>query len=212
MHKPYILRAQLLRVLLLRALRLKESSCHYNTKLTTTLMALLLCGMACFSHAESPVIKSYKGSDLLVTNKPRLDDYAADFILKSHHKDNIRLNELRGNIVLIEFWASWSGPSIHNVKQFEQLYQDHKDKDFKVLSITIDPEKSQRISEKLNPEHSILFDFNRSVSRLYRVDTIPSFYLLDKSGKIALILEGIDQRYYDIIEHKLKRMLDEEND
>lgn len=132
---------------------------------------------------------------------------AFDFTLKSSKDLNIRLNELRGNLVLINFWAAWSGTSTRLLPQFETLYQKYKDQNLVVLSINIDPDTANNVIQKINPEHHILLDWDKEVSTLYGVKTVPSIFLLDQSGKVVMALEGFDPRYHDIIENKIESLL-----
>jgi len=139
--------------------------------------------------------------------KPQVGDTAHDFTLKSSTGENIRLHELRGQYVLINFWSSWSGTSRRLLNQFETLYQAQKPNDVEVLSINIDPEKSQNLIKRLDVEHTVLLDENRYASRTYMISNIPSIYLLDRSGKLMLILEGYDPLYYQVTENKLQQAL-----
>lgn len=166
-----------------------------KTLKTFTLLATLMLSVTpCFSVEEAQ-------------QKPKVGDIADDFTLKSRTGENIRLRELRGNFVLIHFWSSWSGTSRRLVNQFEALYQTEKENDFKVLSINIDPEKSLNMIENLNVEHSVLLDQNKFASRNFQISNIPSIYLLDRSGKFILVLEGYDPLYYQVAENKLKQAL-----
>jgi len=132
---------------------------------------------------------------------------AFDFTLKSSKKDNIRFNEQRGKIVLLNFWAAWSGSSTRLLSQFETLYQKRKDDDLVVISINIDPATAKSVLNKQNPEHFILFDDDRRVSKMYQIETVPSIFLIDQSGKLVLHLEGFDPRYHDIIQNKIEKLL-----
>ncbi len=135
-------------------------------------------------------------------------DQAYDFTLKSHLNENIRLNELRGNFIILEFWASWSASSTRFLGQFEELFQKHKDENFKVLSVNLDPNKSGYVLDKLQPEHPILFDEDKKISRRYAIDTIPSFYLLDEGGKVLLTLKGNEPRNFDILKNRIETLLE----
>jgi len=171
-------------------------------KCTTLLFCVLLSSTGC----------SFNKSVVNTETKPAvtIGSSAIDFTLKSNKNDNIRLNELRGNLVLINFWGSFSGTSTRLLDQFEDLYQKHKQDNLIVLSINIDPAASQNIIKKLDPEHRILFDEERQLALQYGVKTVPSTFLVDQNGKIVLALEGFDPRYHDIIENKIETLLKSE--
>lgn len=137
---------------------------------------------------------------------------AHDFTLKSYSGENIRLNELRGNIILINFWASWSGSSIKLLQQSERLQLKYADDGFSVMSISIDPDKAANTLEKLNDSQLHLLDTLSFVSRQYVINTIPSMFLIGRDGKVLMILEGFEPRYLALIENKLQSILTQETD
>src|SRR5690606_18107554 len=143
--------------------------------------------------------------------KLRIGDQAHDFTLKSFQGENIRLFEQRGNIVLILFWAPWSGSSIRLLDQFETLQNKYGEDGLKVISISIEPEKSINTLNKLEPQHYSLLDTDTLVSRQYGISTIPSLYLVNRSGEVTVALEGFDPRYIELIENKVFQLLDSEN-
>jgi len=172
--------------------------------LTTALFALMLS----FSASSTFAAENYEEEK---EKKPlKIGELAPDFTLKSHAKENIRLNELRGNYILMTFWASWSGASIKLIKQFEQLHQKHSDEGFKFISISIDPEKSATTLDKLQGEHYQLLDYDLRVSKDYVIKVIPSIILLNRDGTVMMSLEGFDPRYHDLVANKVNNLLIEE--
>lgn len=173
---------------------------------TARLVFLFACLMTSFSCS---LIKSMApdANTQPTERKLTIDSTAFDFTLKSSKNTNIRLNELRGNLVIINFWAAWSGTSARLLPQFETLYQKYKTQNLVVLSINIDPATANNVIQKINPEHHILFDWDKEISSLYGVETVPSIFLLDQSGKVVMALEGFDPRYHDIIENKIASLL-----
>lgn len=143
--------------------------------------------------------------------KLRIGDQAHDFTLKSFQGENIRLFEQRGNIVLILFWAPWSGSSIRLLDQFETLQNKYGEDGLKVISISIEPDKSINTLNKLEPQHYSLLDTDTLVSRQHAISTIPSLYLVNRSGEVTVALEGFDPRYIELVENKIIQLLDTEN-
>lgn len=170
-------------------------------------VALLFCLLAPYSLAST------NDDDKSEQQKSRpltIGQTVQDFTLKSYSGENIRLNELRGNIILINFWASWSGSSIKLLQQSELLQRKYADDGFTVMSISIDPDKAANALEKLNGEQLQLLDRLSLVSRQFAIKNIPSMFLIDRDGKVLMTLEGFDPRYLDLIENRLQSILKQE--
>ena len=165
-------------------------------------LTALLCLNACGSNASTTSEEQSSKARALT-----LGESTPDFTLKGFSGENIRLNELRGNIVVITFWASWSGTSVKLINDFENLYHKYKDDNLKVISISINPDRSSNILEKLQGEHYQLFDSQTLVSRAYQVESVPSIFVLDSSGKLILKLEGYDPRYRDLVVNKVESLI-----
>lgn len=171
------------------------------------ILGLWFCLLASYSLASTNDDKGAQQKARPLT----IGQTAQDFTLKSYSGENIRLNELRGNLVLINFWASWSGSSIKLLRQSESLQHKYADDGFTVMSISIDPDKAGNTLEKLNGEQLQLLDTLSFVSRQYAIKTIPSMFLIGRDGKVLMALEGFDPRYLDLIENRLQSILNQES-
>jgi peroxiredoxin/outer membrane lipoprotein-sorting protein len=133
---------------------------------------------------ESVPIPGRSGSFLL--NKP-----APDFEAKTIDGEKLRLSDLRGKPVLLNFWASWCGPCRRELPGVEKVHQAFKDKGLVVLGVN---DEGKAIARQYTGEASLSFntvdDTNLKVHRLYRVRSIPSVFLIDKDGKIVRFFSG----------------------
>lgn len=111
---------------------------------------------------------------------------AQNFTLKSNNGKNIKLSELRGQVVMLNFWASWCGTCIKQLPALNKFHQQYKDKGFTVLAINIEekPKKAVRIAQKQKLKMPVLFDTFNHVSRYYSVSSIPVSILIDRDGNI----------------------------
>jgi peroxiredoxin len=113
---------------------------------------------------------------------------APGFSGKTISGDNISLSDFKGKVTLIDVWASWCGPCKQEFPFLLELYDKYSDKDFTILAITIDEEKSnaEKFLKSLKKEvkFNIMFDPEAKVATQYDVNAIPSVYILDKKGVI----------------------------
>lgn len=135
---------------------------------------------------------------------------APDFTLKSHAGPNLRLSELRGTVVMINFWASWCGPCRQEMPVLEELYTRYQPLGFTVLGVNIeeDPGKARALIEELQVSFPVLFDTDNEVSRLYQVAAMPSTVLVDRDGNMRYLHKGyqpgLEQQYQEQIRTLIK--------
>ncbi len=111
-----------------------------------------------------------------------------DFTLPDLSGNATRLSDFKGNVVLLNFFATWCLPCREEMPTLEKLFQTYKHKDFVVLGIASDT-KGKEVVEPFVKEYNVTFpvvlDTESVVSRQYHVRGIPTIYLLDRQGKIA---------------------------
>lgn len=135
---------------------------------------------------------------------------APDFTLKSQAGNNLKLSELRGEVVMINFWASWCGPCRQEMPKLEELYARYKPLGFTVLGVNIeeDSSKAKALLEDLSVSFPVLFDDHNEVSRLYQVAAMPSTVLVDRDGNMRYLHKGyqpgMEQQYQEQIRTLIK--------
>ncbi|OOZ39548.1 redoxin [Solemya pervernicosa gill symbiont] len=114
------------------------------------------------------------------------DTPAPDFTLKSSSGENLKLSEYRGNVVMINFWASWCAPCRQEMPLIDALHQRYEKLGFTVLGINVDSDSSAAIKwlKEQPVSFPILFDSENSVSQGYQVAAMPSTVMVDRDGKI----------------------------
>jgi thiol-disulfide isomerase/thioredoxin len=133
---------------------------------------------------------------------------APEINLKTPEGNDLKLSSLRGQVVLIDFWASWCGPCRRENPNVVALYNKLKDKGFTVYSVSLDksadPWKNAIKQDGLVwPNHvSDLAGWQSSAAALYGVNSIPRTFLLDRDGKIVatnLRGEELDKKVEELI-------------
>ncbi len=142
-------------------------------------------------------------------SKFNVGDVAPDIALQSPDGKNYSLNDLKGQVVLLDFWASWCGPCRRENPAVVKIYDKYKAKGFTVFSVSLDGStdrwKKAITQDKLAwPYHvSDLKKWKSGPAKEYGVSSIPKTFMIDKEGKIAAIgLRGAHN-----IESELKKLL-----
>lgn len=117
---------------------------------------------------------------------------APDFTLKSDDGANLKLSELRGEVVLINFWASWCGPCRQEMPLLSELHDKYKEMGFTVLGVNVEEDSSQarKLLQDMPVSFPVLFDNDSTVSRQYEVVAMPSTVLVDRDGNMRYLHKG----------------------
>lgn len=136
---------------------------------------------------------------------------APDFTLKSNDGTNIRLSELRGQVVLLNFWASWCGPCRQEMPVLDAIQSKYEGLGFTVLGVNLDAKssKAEKYLRDTEVGFPILFDPKGDVSGLYGVKAMPSTVIIDKDGMVRFLHEGYKDGYEDDYRKQIKSLLRE---
>jgi len=150
------------------------------------------------SFGESPAVKSLQQNyeaiklERLANDAMAPGNMAPDFEeLMVDGKTTMKLSDLRGKVVLLDFWASWCGPCRRDNPHVVGLYEKYKDRGFTIMSVSLDKSKENWVAaiEKDNlswPNHvSDLQQWASRVGKIYGVSSIPFTVLIDQEGKIV---------------------------
>jgi thiol-disulfide isomerase/thioredoxin len=136
---------------------------------------------------------------------------APDFTLPSLGGPNLRLQEQRGRVVMVNFWASWCGPCRVEMPHLGRLYERYRGAGFVVLAVNIDedPSKAASLAGQLGMRFPVLLDSEKKVSRLYDLSTMPSTILIDRDGRVRYVHRGYREGYEDTYDKQIRELLRE---
>ncbi|MCR9276648.1 MAG: TlpA family protein disulfide reductase [Pseudomonadaceae bacterium] len=139
-----------------------------------------------------------------------LKQQAPDFTLPTLTRGNLRLEEYRGQVVLINFWASWCGPCRQEMPILDALHSRYEDAGFAVLGINVEGEvaPAQKIVDKTNVTFPVLIDEGQRVSETYSLEAMPSTVVVDRDGNVRYIHRGYkpgdEAKYVEIVKQLIR--------
>ena len=132
---------------------------------------------------------------------------APDFTLQDISGKKVRLADLKGKVVLIDFWATWCPPCRAEIPAIERLHAQYGSKGLTILAISLDEGGWDGV-QSFAKEHKISYTVLRGtedVSGKYMVRLIPSMFLIDKQGNIKKQYMGGGN--VEVVEQEIKALL-----
>ena len=136
---------------------------------------------------------------------------APDFTLESRSGETLRLEDHRGEVEMLNFWASWCGPCRQEMPLMDELYSQYKDLGFTILAVNVDEnrEEAHRFLDKVPVNYPILYDPESSVSELYEVQAMPTTVMIDRDGNARYLHYGYQPGYEDEYEQQIRELVRE---
>ncbi len=131
---------------------------------------------------------------------------APEFMLKDLNGRYVTLYSLKGKVVLLNFWATWCPPCISEMPVFNRLYKEMRVRGLEVVAISTD--RSEGYLRDYVSKHSldfkVLYDEDRTVTKQYKVFSMPTTFLIDKNGVIVEKFYG----EYDWTDQEIKKKIE----
>lgn len=136
---------------------------------------------------------------------------APDFTLKSRSGENVRLREHVGEVVLLNFWASWCGPCRQEMPHLDALNSKYKELGFTTMGINVDADTAlaYQVLNDIPVDFTILFDTDNTVSQLYGVDSMPFTVLVDRDGNVRHVHRGYRPGFEDKYDEQIRSLVKE---
>lgn len=134
---------------------------------------------------------------------------APDFTLRTLDGRNLRLQEQRGRVVLVNFWATWCGPCRVEMPHLNRLHDKYRAAGLVLLGVNVDedPRAAAGVAAKLGVQFPVLLDTDKAVSRLYDLNSMPSTVLIDRDGKVRYLHRGYRDGYENTYEQQIRELL-----
>jgi peroxiredoxin len=117
---------------------------------------------------------------------------ARNFEVATLERVTLRLSDLRGKVVFVNFWATWCEPCKEEMPAMERLHQRFRDRGLVVVAMSVDAQVS-RVRPFVR-EHGFTFpvglDSRMTVANLYTVRALPSTFIIDRQGRLASLAMG----------------------
>lgn len=144
------------------------------------------------SYLKLPVFILFSSLMLPPLYAASLDQPAPDFTLKSMAGKNLKLSEYAGNVVLLNFWASWCGPCRQEMPLLNDLHNKYEALGFVVLGVNVEEQSNLAKSFLADRpvDFPILLDTKNQVSKMYDVVAMPTTVVIDRNGTMRYLHQG----------------------
>jgi peroxiredoxin len=136
---------------------------------------------------------------------------APDFTLRTLNGPNMRLQEQRGKVVLVNFWATWCGPCRKEMPHLNRISDKYKSAGLAMMGVNVDEDvrKAAEVAGKLAVSFPVLLDTDKAVSKLYDLNAMPSTMVIDRSGRVRYLHRGYQDGYENQYDQQIRELLKE---
>jgi peroxiredoxin len=137
---------------------------------------------------------------------------APGFSLQSSDGQQVSLGELKGKVVMVNFWATWCVPCRQEMPHLQALYERYNSLGFELLAVNVEKnnaEGARKWLEETPVTFPVLFDPNNEVTKLYKVQTMPSTVLVARDGTMRFIHHGYKPGYENEYQTQVRALLRE---
>ncbi len=118
---------------------------------------------------------------------------APAFTLPARGGGDIALADLKGKVVMLNFWATWCGPCRQEMPLLETIHKKYKPLGFTMIGVNVEPDSAAAetwLGKQPPVSFPILFDRDSTVSKLYKVNGMPNSVIIDRKGNVRVLHRG----------------------
>lgn len=132
------------------------------------------------------------GCDIRTSSIPKIGDKFPDFKYMDIEGKKGSITALKGNLILVRFWADWCPYCREEMPVIEKIYKEYEKKGFSVLAINVkqSKEKVETFVAELNLSFPIILDKDARIAKLCGVRAIPTTFIVDRNGIVREIIVG----------------------
>lgn len=134
------------------------------------------------------------------------------FTLRNLYGEEIKLDDYKGEVLFLNFWASWCPPCVKEMPSIENLFEKTKDKDIEIVAINIGEslDIAKGFIDNVGFTFEVLLDETKVVASSFGVRNIPTTYIIDKQGSIVALKIGVHEWDNDSVVEILETLAKEE--
>ncbi|AJQ93723.1 TlpA disulfide reductase family protein [Gynuella sunshinyii] len=121
------------------------------------------------------------------------------------------LTSYKGQVVYVDFWASWCGPCRASFPWMQLMHQKYQQKGLTIIAVNVDQEAdlAAEFLSKYHPEFNIAYDPDGQLAQEYGVSAMPTSFLIDRNGNIKVTHKGFHKNKVDDYEREIQQLLSE---
>lgn len=120
--------------------------------------------------------------------------FSCSSIADTNDQLNAKLASLKGQVVYVDFWASWCGPCRESFPWLNEIQATYKDQGFSVVSVNVDAQKSFALEflEAFPADFDVIYDPKGKIARKYDLRGMPSSFIVDRQGQVVATHVGFN--------------------
>ena len=136
---------------------------------------------------------------------------APDFSLPARSGRTLSLDQFKGQVVMINFWASWCGPCRKEMPLLDDIYRRYGRMGFTLLGVNVEPDRGSALAwlKQTPVTFPILFDADSKVSKLYGVAGMPTTVFIDRKGNVRMIHESYNDGDENVYLNEIRALVQE---
>jgi len=125
--------------------------------------------------------------------------------------DSLDLEQFKGKVVLLDFWASWCAPCKASFPWMQHLQQQYPRTDFVVIAVNVDHDRrlAEQFLQAERADFSVVFDPQGRIAERFDVHSMPASFYIDRSGRVRFTHAGFRNAERDGAEREISRLVAE---